>query len=166
MPVADREDRFELVLAREGEALLHDQPARSSVTRAGGSTALIPGAGAAGPGRVARVSTTSRAARSDHELGPVAAQVRTAAGAVDPHDQAIAGRPHRLDANQGILEPQHRGGRHAEPARCFKECVWRGLPLQSKRPASTPSTTTSKSPSDPRRPGQRARCGWTKRGQS
>jgi hypothetical protein len=52
------------------------------------------------------------------------------AGAVDPHDQSISGRPHRLDANQGILEPQHPSGGHAEPARCFKECVWRGLPLQ------------------------------------
>ena len=75
----------------------------------------------------------------------MAAQVPTAAGAVDSHDQAIAGRPHRLDANQGILEPHHRGGRYAKPARCFKEGVWRGPPFSPKRPASTPSTTTSKS---------------------
>ena len=65
MPVADREDRFELVLAGEGEALSTISQPGSSVTRGGRLHGAHPGRRGAGPGRVARVSTTSRPARSD-----------------------------------------------------------------------------------------------------
>ena len=127
MAIADREDRLDLVFARQSEAVLDDQPVGIFRRRH-----RRPGGQARRGGSPLRRCDLERPQVGDRDISAASDELARLTHPIDAHDQAVAGGADRLDADQGVLETDGARNRRAELLGGSQEGVRRRLALQPK----------------------------------